>query len=157
MAAILSCIDSRAPAEIIFNMGIGDLFNARIAGNFVNKDIAGSLEFACKVAGSKVVFVMGHTGCGAIKSVCDGVELGNITHLLSNLKPAVEAVSTESGEARNSTNSDFIANVELKNIYLTIDKIRNMSPILTEMEKSGEIKIVGCLYDVKTGHVEFLE
>lgn len=157
MAAILSCIDSRAPAEITFNMGIGDLFNARVAGNFVNKDIAGSLEYACKVAGAKVIFVMGHTGCGAVKSACDDVELGNITHLLSNIKPAINAVETNEGEERNSSNKEFVYNVERKNVVVTIEKMREMSPILKEMEDSGAIKIVGCIYDIKTGEVEFFE
>jgi carbonic anhydrase len=154
-AVILSCIDSRAPAEIIFNVGIGDMFNARVAGNFVNTDIAGSLEYGCKVAGAKVILVLGHTNCGAVKSVCDGVEMGNITSMLESLKPALEAVGEVPGE-RSSKNKELVSAVAVKNIELTMAKIRELSPILAGMEANGEILIAGAMYDVANGRVELV-
>jgi len=154
MAVVLSCIDSRAPAEILFNMGIGDIFNTRVAGNFVNTDIAGSIEYSCKVAGSKVVVVMGHTGCGAIKSACDHVELGNITSLLANITPAVEAVNYE-GE-RSSKDKLFVDKVTWANVKMAMNKLRAISPIIKEMEDNSEIMIVGCLYDISNGKATFL-
>ena len=153
-AVILSCVDSRVPVETVFDQGIGDIFVARVAGNFENKDILGSMEYACKVAGSKLVFVMGHESCGAVSAACDGIELGNITHLLSNIKPAVEAVKTE-GE-RNSTNKKFVHDVVEKNVRLTIDRVREKSPILKDMEDKGDIKIVGGVYSLQSGKVELL-
>lgn len=155
-AAILSCIDSRVPAEILFDQGVGDLFNARIAGNFANTDILGSLEFACKVAGAKIIVVMGHTSCGAIKSACDHVELGNITHMLSNIKPALEEVEAQSFEPKNSSNEDFVQKVADVNVVKTISVIKDKSPILNEMLENGEIDIVGAMYDVTTGEVIWL-
>ncbi len=148
-AALLSCIDSRVPAELVFDQGIGDVFNVRVAGNIVNEDVLGSLEYSCKVAGSKLIVVLGHTKCGAVTAACKHVELGNITHLLSKIKPAVDKVMT--GEADPET----IEKVSLKNIELSIERIRAESPILSEMESEGEIKIVGAVYDVGSGAVCF--
>lgn len=153
-AVILGCIDSRVPVETVFDQGVGDVFAARVAGNFENTDILGSMEYSCKVAGSKLVMVLGHEACGAVKSACDHVELGNITHLLSNIQPAVEATET-SGE-RNSQNADFVAGVVQKNVELTLVRIREKSPILKEMEENGEIKIVGAVYSISTGKVTLL-
>jgi carbonic anhydrase len=153
-AVILSCVDSRVPVETVFDQGIGDIFVARVAGNFENKDILGSLEYACKVAGSKLVFVMGHESCGAVSAACDGIELGNITHLLSNIKPAVEAVKTEG--KRDSTNKKFVHDVVEKNVRLTIERVREKSPILKDMEDKGYIKIVGGVYSLQSGKVELL-
>ncbi len=152
LAAILGCIDSRVPAELVFDQGIGDIFNVRIAGNFVNTDILGSLEFACKVAGSKVILVLGHSSCGAVKGACDGVKLGNLTEMLGRLQPAVDAV-TDVTEDRTSANAAFVQKVSDKNVELTVAAIREQSPILREMESAGQIAIVGGMYDVKTGKV----
>lgn len=155
-ATILSCIDSRVPAETIFDTGIGDIFNVRIAGNFVNSDILGSIEFACKLAGTKLVLVLGHSACGAVKGACDNAALGNLTGLLDKLKPAVEAVKSPSlKRLRNSANINFVNDVSKKNIELTIENIRSQSVVLAEMEKSGNIEIVGAYYDIRTGKVEF--
>lgn len=150
-AVVLGCIDSRVPVELVFDQGVGDVFSARVAGNFVNKDILGSIEYGCKVAGSKLVVVLGHEGCGAVKGACDNVELGNITHLLSNLMNAVDAVE-ESGD-RSSANADFVHRVVDKNVDLTVEDMRTQSPLLKEMEDNGEIMIVGAVYDVATGKV----
>ncbi len=153
-AVVLSCIDSRVPVETVFDQGVGDIFVARVAGNFENTDILGSMEYSCKVAGSKLVFVLGHEACGAVKAACDDVELGNITHLLSNIKPAVEATETD-GE-KNSKNDSFVAGVVENNVKLTMERIREKSPILKEMEESGEIKIVGGVYSISSGKVSLL-
>lgn len=155
-AAVLSCIDSRIPTEIIFDQGIGDVFNARIAGNFVNEDILGSLEFACRLAGSKLIVVMGHTFCGAVKGACDHAKLGNLTQMLDKIMPAVNAVHTPDGEDRSSKNADFVNRVARKNVELTIDDIKLRSPVLLDLYQRGEINIVGAMYDVKTGRVSFL-
>lgn len=155
-ATVISCIDSRIPTEIIFDQGIGDIFNARIAGNFVNEDILGSLEFACKLAGSKVVVVMGHTSCGAVKGACDDAKLGNLTQMLDKIMPAVNATTTEPDEARNSSNIDFVNRVANKNVALTIENIKAQSPVLNELYEHGIIDIVGAMYDVKTGKVSFV-
>lgn len=155
-AAVVSCIDSRIPTEVIFDQGIGDIFNARVAGNFVNEDILGSLEFACKLAGSKVIVVMGHTSCGAVKGACDHAELGNLTQMLDKIMPAVDGTSTAEGEARNSSNGDFVNRVAVKNVELTISNLKSMSPVLNEMLENGEIDVVGAMYDVKDGSVSFL-
>jgi carbonic anhydrase len=154
-AAIVSCIDSRIPTEVVFDQGIGDIFNARVAGNFVNEDILGSLEFACKLAGSKVIVVMGHTSCGAVKGACDKAELGNLTQMLDKIMPAVDGTSTGEGEARNSSNMDFVNRVSQKNVDLTIENIKAQSPVLKEMMDNDEITIVGAMYDVKSGTVSF--
>ena len=153
-AVVLSCIDSRVPVETVFDQGVGDIFVARVAGNFENTDILGSMEYSCKVAGSKLVLVLGHEGCGAVKAACDKVELGNITSLLKNIEPAVEATKTE-GE-RNSKNDSFVAGVVENNVKMTMDRIREKSPILKEMEASGEIKILGGVYSINSGKVTML-
>ncbi len=156
-ATVLSCIDSRVSAELIFDQGVGDIFSARVAGNIVNEDLLGSIEFACKLAGTKVLVVLGHTACGAVKGACDDAKLGNLSILLDKIKPAVNAV-TEPADAsrRNSQNIDFVNNVAVKNVHMTIENTRNMSPVLKEMEDNGEIKIVGAMYDIKDGSVRFL-
>mgnify|MGYP001179075327 FL=1 len=157
-ATVLHCIDSRVSAEHIFDQGIGDLFSIRIAGNFVNEDILGSMEFACKLAGTRVLVVLGHTACGAIKGACDHARLGNLTALINKLEPAVEAVdSPAEADLRNSSNIDFVNAVAAKNVLMTIDNIRSQSPILKEMEADGAIQIVGGMYDIATGNVNFYE
>lgn len=156
-ATVLSCIDSRIPAEMIFDQGIGDLFSVRIAGNFINDDILGSMEFACKLAGSRIVVVLGHTSCGAIKGACDGAELGKLTGMLDKIKPAVKAVNSPAEPAqRTSQNLDFVNEVAAQNVTFSIDGIRSGSEVLCEMERNGEIIIVGAMYDVATGKVSFL-
>ncbi|MFL3660673.1 MAG: carbonic anhydrase family protein [Polaribacter sp.] len=155
-ATILSCIDSRVSAELVFDQGVGDIFSIRIAGNFVNEDILGSMEFACKLAGTKVLVVLGHSSCGAIKGACDDAKLGNLTALISKIKPAVKAVITpEEPHLRNSSNIDFVNSVAKKNISMTIDNIRNQSSVLRDMEVEGSIKIVGAMYDINTGLITF--
>ena len=157
-ATILHCVDSRVSAELVFDQGIGDIFSIRIAGNFVNEDILGSMEFTCKLAGTKVIVVLGHTACGAVKGACDDAKLGNLSNLLEKLKPAVEAVSEPTDTAkRNSANIDFVNNVAEKNVYMTIDNIRERSAVLKDMEAQGEIKIIGAMYDIKDGSVTFYE
>jgi len=156
-AVILSCIDSRVPVELVFDQGIGDIFSVRVAGNIVNEDVLGSMEYACKVAGSKIAVVMGHSKCGAVTAACGNIELGNITPLLNKIKPAVNSVKESerlSGEEKMSENS--IEEVAVQNVKLSIERIRKESPILLEMEKEGQIEIVGALYDVSSGFVEFL-
>jgi carbonic anhydrase len=153
-AALLTCIDSRAPAEVIMDLGIGDIFNCRVAGNVENADILGSLEFACKLAGAKVVLVMGHTACGAIKGAIDNAELGNLTGLLGKIKPAVEA--TKYTNERSAKNYDFVNAVAQKNVEMTVANIRKGSPVLAELESKGSIKIAGAMYNLETGAVEFL-
>lgn len=157
-ATILSCIDSRVSAELVFDQGLGDIFSIRIAGNFVNEDILGSMEFACKLAGTKLIVVLGHTSCGAVKGACDHARLGNLTALINKIEPAVEAVTEPSDEnLRNSKNLEFVDKVAEKNVHLTIGNIRKHSPVLTEMEDNGEIKVVGALYDVSNGEVVFYD
>jgi len=152
-AVILSCIDSRAPAEIVFNAGIGDFFNARIAGNIANNDLIGSLEFACAAAGAKVILVMGHTACGAIIGAIDNVGLGSLTGLLDKIKPAISA-TTYSGE-RSSKNDAFVDAVAKTNVQQTINEIRKGSEVLSSLEKAGKLKIVGAMYHLNGGKVEF--
>jgi len=157
-ATILSCIDSRVSSELIFDQGIGDIFSARVAGNFVNEDILGSMEFACKLAGTKIVLVLGHTSCGAVKGACDDAKLGNLTALISKIKPAVEAVEEPIDKSlRNSSNIDFVNTVAKKNVHMTIANIRTQSPVLKEMEDQEMIKIIGAMYDIKDGSVSFYE
>jgi carbonic anhydrase len=151
-AAVLSCIDSRVPVEMVFDQGIGDVFSARVAGNIVNEDMLGSIEYACKVAGSKLVVVMGHTKCGAVTAACKNVELGNITALLSKIKPAVEKCSKGV-----EMDAEAIEEVAIQNVLLSIENIRKESPILAEMEKEAQIKIVGAIYNVASGAVAFLD
>ena len=152
-AVVLSCIDSRAPAEVIMDLGIGDIFNARVAGNIANTDILGSMEFACKVAGAKVVLVLGHTACGAIKGAIDNVELGNLTELLVKIRPAVKA-TTFQGE-RTSKNLSFVDAVARKNVALTVAHIREKSDVLRELESKNRVKIAGAMYNLKTAIIEF--
>jgi len=154
-AVVLSCLDSRVPVEDVFDRGIGDIFVGRVAGNFVNEDLLGSMEFGCKVAGSKLILVMGHEHCGAIKAAIDDVKLGNITAMLSKIQPSVDRVQYEGD--RTSQNEEFVAKVCESNVIHTIEEIRAKSPILKEMEENGEIKIVGAVYDMDTGIVNFLE
>ena len=155
-ATVLHCIDSRVSAELIFDQGIGDVFSIRIAGNFVNDDILGSMEFACKLAGTKLVVVLGHTACGAVKGACDHARLGNLTKLINKLEPAVLAVPEPADDSlRNSSNIDFVNNVAKANVEMTMDNIRNWSPVLKEMEDQGDIRIVGGMYDISDGSVTF--
>lgn len=152
-AVLLSCIDSRAPAEVIMDLGIGDVFNNRLAGNIENGDVLGGMEFACQLSGAKVVLVMGHTACGAVKGAVANAELGNLTGLLAKIKPAVTA-TTYSGD-RSANNYDFVDAVARKNVEMTVANIRSKSPVLAELEKKGAIKIAGSMYNLKTGAVEF--
>lgn len=154
-AAVLSCIDSRTSAELVFDQGLGDIFSIRIAGNCVNEDILGSMEFACKVAGSKLILVLGHSRCGAIKGACDDVRMGNLTALLTKLRPAVDDTPTPG--ARNSSNAPFVEDVALRNVQLSMEQIPQRSPILKEMNEKGEIMIVGAMYDVETGRIELVQ
>jgi len=157
-ATILSCIDSRVSAELVFDQGLGDIFSVRIAGNFVNEDILGSMEFACKLAGTKLIVVLGHTSCGAVKGACDNAKMGNLTKLIEKITPAVNSVSEPKDKSlRNSKNLEFVDNVAKKNVQLTIDRIHSESPILSEMEENGEILIIGAMYDVNNGEVIFFE
>jgi carbonic anhydrase len=153
---VLACIDSRVLPEILFDADIGDLFDARVAGNVTNEDIAGSMEYACAKTGSKLVLILGHSNCGAVKGAIDGVKLGNLTGLLEKIQPAIDAVTNVPGE-RTSKNKAFVDAVVLKNVELTIGRVREMSPVLAELENDGKIQIVGGVYDVATGKVEFLE
>ncbi|MDG1961837.1 MAG: carbonic anhydrase family protein [Flavobacteriaceae bacterium] len=155
-ATILSCIDSRVSAELVFDQGVGDIFSVRIAGNFVNEDILGSMEFASKLAGTKLIVVLGHTSCGAVKGACDHARLGNLSALIQKIEPAVAAVSSpEEADLRTSANLDFVNAVAKKNVEMTIDNIRNQSEVLKELEDMGDIKITGAMYDIATGAVTF--
>ena len=157
-ATILSCIDSRVSAELVFDQGLGDIFSVRIAGNFVNEDILGSMEFACKLAGTKLLVVLGHTSCGAVKGACDDAKLGNLTTMLAKIKPAVESVTEPTDKSlRNSKNLDFVDRVAEKNVNIAIENIRKQSPVLKEMEDNNEIDVVGAMYDINTGEVAFFE
>ncbi|MCX6331813.1 MAG: carbonic anhydrase family protein [Bacteroidetes bacterium] len=155
-AVILSCIDSRTSAELIFDQGLGDVFSVRIAGNIVNDDILGSMEFGCKVAGAKIIVVLGHTKCGAIKGACDNVSLGNLTGLIAKIKPAVDQ-EVETKEKRNSSNPIFVENVAELNVSLSVKNILLKSTIISEMVKNEEITIVGGVHDISTGEVKFFE
>ena len=155
-AVILSCIDSRTSAELIFEQGLGDVFSVRIAGNIVNEDILGSMEFGCKVAGAKIIVVLGHTKCGAVKGACDNVALGNLTGLIAKIKPAVEQESI-TAENRNSSNGVFVENVAELNVSLSVKNILLKSPIIADMVKNGDIGIVGGIHDITTGEVKFFE
>ncbi len=157
-ATVLSCIDSRVSSELIFDQGIGDIFSIRIAGNFVNSDILGSMEFACKLAGTKVLVVLGHTACGAVKGACDNAELGNLTGMLAKITPAVNSVSQpKDASLRNSSNIEFVNEVANKNVEMNIQNILNESPVLAEMVQNNEIKIIGGMYDIHSGVVHFSE
>jgi carbonic anhydrase len=155
-AVILSCIDSRTSAELIFDQGLGDVFSARIAGNILNEDILGSMEFGCKVAGSKIIVVLGHTKCGAVKGACDHVEMGNLTALLTKIRPAVDDENTVK-ENRNSSNAEFVEKVSAINVKRTVKAIMERSPILKDMIESGQLGLVGGNHDINTGEVEFFE
>jgi len=155
-AVVLSCIDSRVPVETVLDQAIGDIFVSRVAGNFENVDILGSLEYSCKAAGSKLVMVLGHESCGAVKAACDGVELGNITAMLDNIMPAVRKSAVEVDGEANSSNNEFVAKTVENNVKLTIERIRKKSEILKEMEDNGEIAIVGGVYSLHSGKVEML-
>ncbi len=154
LASVVSCIDSRVPAEIVFDQGIGDLFSARVAGNIVNDDILGSLEYASQVAGSKLIVVLGHNSCGAVKGACDAVKLGHLTQLLDKITPAVSAIE-ETGD-RSSKNYAFVEKVAQRNVEDTVKRIREQSAGLRELEQSGALMIKGALYDVETGKVTWL-
>lgn len=156
IAAVVACLDSRTPPEVIFDQGMGDVFVARVAGNAVNPDILGSLEFATKVAGAKAVVVVGHTSCGAVKGACDHVKLGNLTGLLDRIAPAVAKTPTLPGESRTSKNHAFVDQVAAKHVELTLNEIRSKSPILADLEKKGSIALVGGIYDLESGKVNFL-
>ncbi|MFZ4503847.1 MAG: carbonic anhydrase family protein [Methylovulum sp.] len=155
-AVILSCIDSRTSVELIFDQGLGDVFSVRIAGNIINEDILGSMEFGCKVAGAKIIVVLGHSKCGAIKGACDHVEMGNLTALLSKIQPAVYEEKTVT-EQRNAENSEFVEKVAMINVKKTVQAIMERSPILKEMIATGTIGIVGGSHDITTGHVSFFD
>jgi carbonic anhydrase len=155
-AVILSCIDSRTSAELIFDQGLGDVFSVRIAGNIINEDILGSMEFGCKVAGAKIIVVLGHTKCGAVKGACDNVALGNLTALIAKIKPAVEQEAA-TAENRNSSNGVFVENVAELNVSLSVKNILLKSPIIADMVKNGDIGIVGGIHDITTGEVKFFE
>jgi carbonic anhydrase len=155
-AVVLSCIDSRTSAELVFDQGLGDIFSVRIAGNITNEDILGSIEFACKVAGSKFIVVLGHTKCGAVKGACDHVEMGNLTALLSKLRPAVDNETVTKNE-RTSKNNEFVENVAAINVRRTVHTIMDRSHILHEMAEKGEIGICGAMYNVESGVVDFYE
>ena len=156
-AIVLSCVDSRVPVEDVFDRGIGDVFVARVAGNFVNPDILGSMEFACGVSGAKLILVMGHEHCGAVKAAIDGVEVGNITSMLARIRPAVEATRASYRGAPRSDNEEFVHEVCEQNVLDTIAAIRSGSPMLAELETAGTIRIVGAIYDMDTGVVSFLD
>lgn len=155
-AVVLSCIDSRVPVEDVFDQGLGDIFVGRVAGNFVNEDLLGSMEFACKVAGAKLILVMGHQHCGAVKGAIDDVKLGNITAMLSKIKPAV-AISQDFSGKKSSKNDEFVKYVSENNVKYTLQQIRERSPILKEMEDKGEIKIVGVFYRLTDGTLNFIK
>jgi carbonic anhydrase len=155
-AVILSCIDSRTSAELIFDQGLGDIFSIRVAGNILNEDILGSMEFACKVAGSKIIVVLGHTKCGAVKGACDHVEMGNLTALLSKIRPALDD-ETSTINDRNSSNAAFVENVATINVKRTVQSIAERSSILKDMIEKGEIGIIGGTHDITSGQVVFYE
>jgi carbonic anhydrase len=155
-ATILSCIDSRTSAELIFDQGLGDIFSIRIAGNILNEDILGSMEFATKVMGTKIIVVLGHTNCGAVVGACNHLEMGNLTTLLNKIQPAIYKENS-TVENRNGSNPEFVKNVTELNVFLTIDRIKRESPIIAELEQQGTIKIVGGLYNVENGSVTFYQ
>ncbi len=156
-ATVLSCIDSRVSSELIFDQGIGDIFSIRIAGNFVNTDILGSMEFACKLAGTPLIVVLGHTSCGAVKGACDKAELGNLTSMLAKIKPAVDSVTTPTDESqRNSSNLGFVNSVAEQNVHLNIQRIIDESSVIADMVANQEVNIVGAMYHVESGKVTFL-
>lgn len=156
-ASIVSCIDSRAAPTQVFDLGVGDVFSARVAGNVVNPDILGSLEYGAKVAGAKLIVILGHTSCGAVKGACDSVALGNLSGLLQRIRPAVDATPDVGGTDRSSHNYPFVDAVAEKNVHLTVQNLLDQSPVLREMAERKEIRVVGAMLDVKTGKVSFLD
>ncbi len=157
-ATILSCIDSRVSAELVFDQGLGDIFSIRIAGNFINQDILGSMEFASKLAGTKLIVVLGHTSCGAVKGACDHARMGNLTSLINKIEPAVYAVEEPADpKLRNSSNTEFVDKVAQVNVEMALENIHSQSVILKEMEEKGEIMIIGAMYDLSNGEVTFYE
>lgn len=156
-ATVVSCLDSRASTELIFDQGIGDVFSARVAGNIVNADIIGSLEFATKLANSKLIAVVGHTKCGAIKGACDNAELGSLTGLLDKIQPAVQSTASVGGADRSSHNAAFVDAVARQNVRKAVATLRQKSPVLRDLEKAGQLKIVGAMYDIETGQVSFIQ
>lgn len=154
-AIVLSCIDSRVPVEIIFDQGIGDLFSVRVAGNVVSKDVLGSIEYACKYAGVKLIVVLGHTSCGAVKGACDGLEDGNLTHLLKKIKPAIDTTKTETSENRDSSNIKFVNTVANNNLFQSMNDIRSQSAILKKMIESNKILMCSAMYSLETGTINF--
>jgi carbonic anhydrase len=156
-ATVLSCMDSRTSAELIFDQGLGDIFSIRIAGNILNQDIVGSMEFATQVVGTKIIVVLGHTQCGAIKGACDDVHLGNLTQLLQKIKPAIDSETSTPTENRNGKNGEFVNNVTIQNVRHVMKQIVDESPIIAEFVNSGAIKIVGGIYHLETGIVDFFE
>ena len=156
IAVVLSCLDSRKPIEIVLDQGVGDIFSARVAGNVSNEDILGSMEFGCKVSGAKLIAVLGHTSCGAVKGAIDGVELGNLTGLLDKIKPAISQVPSEV-QPRNTKNPDFVDKVAEANVRLVMQQIRERSGILREMLDQGQIGLAGGMYDLSTGEIHFFE
>ncbi len=157
MAAILGCIDSRVPHEIIFDKGVGDVFSARVAGNFVNTDILGSLEFATAAAGSKVIVVLGHTECGAVKGACDNVELGNLTATLANIAPAIYAIGNEVEGERSSKNKEFVQAVAHENVEMTVRNMVERSRVMHSLVEEGKLIVIGAMHDVATGKVTFMD
>ena len=155
-AIILSCVDSRVPVEDVFDRGIGDIFVTRNAGNFVNVDVLGGMEFACKVAGAKLILVMGHEDCGAVKGAIDNVKLGNLTAMLKNIRPSVAQVAEKAGEG-TSADEGFVQKVAKQNVHDAITKIRKLSPVLLDLERQGKLKLVGGIYNMNTGEVEFFD
>ena len=156
-AFILSCIDSRTSAELIFDQGLGDIFSCRIAGNILNSDIVGSMEFACKISGSKIIVVLGHTKCGAINGACANVQIGNLTGLLAKIRPAIDAEVATMKDVTSANSNNFIENVTHQNVRLTLKQIPEQSPILAKLIQEGKIILVGAIYNVETGAVNFFE
>ncbi|MFH1321696.1 MAG: carbonic anhydrase family protein [Bacteroidota bacterium] len=155
-AVILSCFDSRTSAELIFDLGLGDIFSIRIAGNVINKDILGCMEFACKLAGSKLIVVLGHSDCGAVKSACDNIRLGNLSGLLDKLKPAIDSLKAVGGEDTSSNNAVYVQKVAGRNVLIAIEQIKQGSAVLEKLLENGQIGIAGGMYDVENGKVEFI-
>ena len=156
-AVILSCMDSRIPTEIVFDQGIGDVLNIRIAGNVLNEDILGSLEFGCHVVGAPLIVVLGHTSCGAIKGACDGAQLGSLTQMLEKIRPAIDLTKAAPGEDRTSANSDYVDRVAVNNVKLVCEAIPRESEVLSDLDRTGRLSVFGALYDVQSGSVEFLD
>lgn len=155
-AVVLSCLDSRSAPEVVFDQGVGDLFVGRVAGNVVDTNLLGSFEFATAAAGSKVIVVMGHTACGAVKGACDGVELGNLTALLDEIEPAMDAVSTPVGVDRSSANIEFVNDVVETNVRMQVNELVRRSDVVRELVEAGQVKVVGAVHDISTGEVTFL-